>query len=165
MVLSLFEQPLFANIILPFLLVFTIVFAVLQKTKLLGQDNKAIDVIISLVIGIVFIGVPAVAGVTIKFIPIVAVIVVLIFGLMLMFGISGISQGEGAFQFHSGIKITLGIVIGIAFIITILWATGTLQYIIAVKEKWWASQLWQTLIFIGLLVGVIIALVVKGKNK
>lgn len=163
--LSLFEQPLFANIILPFLLIFVIVYAVLEKTKILSKENKAINVIVAFVIGIVFIGVPAAAGVTIKFLPIVAVIVVLIFGLMLMFGIAGISKGGESFEFHTGLKITLGILVGIAFVITILWATGTLQYIIAVKEQWWASQLWQTLIFIGLLVGVIIVLLIKEKNK
>ena len=48
------------DVILPFLLVFTIVFAVMQRTKLLG-DKKNINVIIALVLGLVFV-VPHTSG-------------------------------------------------------------------------------------------------------
>jgi hypothetical protein len=39
------------DIILPFVLVFTIVFAVLQKTKILGEKSKNFNVVIALVLG------------------------------------------------------------------------------------------------------------------
>ncbi|MBD3249357.1 hypothetical protein GF336_04900 [Candidatus Woesearchaeota archaeon] len=41
-----------ADVLLPFLLIFTIVFAVLQKSELLGEDKKNFNVVISLVIGL-----------------------------------------------------------------------------------------------------------------
>src|SRR3989344_1351569 len=39
------------DVLLPFLLVFTIVFAILEKTNILGEDKKNFNVIIALVIG------------------------------------------------------------------------------------------------------------------
>jgi hypothetical protein len=40
------------DVLLPFILVFTIVFATLQKTKILGEDKKQFNVIVSLVMGL-----------------------------------------------------------------------------------------------------------------
>jgi len=45
------EQGLF-DILLPFVLVFTIVYAVLHKIKLFGKDSKQFDVMIALVMGL-----------------------------------------------------------------------------------------------------------------
>jgi len=40
------------DVLLPFLLVFTIVFAVLEKTKVLGQDKRNLNTVISLVLAL-----------------------------------------------------------------------------------------------------------------
>jgi hypothetical protein len=44
--------------ILPFMLVFVIVFAILQKSKVLGEDKQQIDALVSLVIGLILVVVP-----------------------------------------------------------------------------------------------------------
>ncbi len=49
------------DILLPFLLVFTIVYAVLQKTKIVGEGKKNFNVIISLILGLLFV-VPHITG-------------------------------------------------------------------------------------------------------
>ena len=41
-----------ADVLLPFLLIFTIVFAILQRSEILGKDKKNFNVIIALVIGL-----------------------------------------------------------------------------------------------------------------
>ncbi len=56
----------FLQIVLPFILVFAIVFAILEKSKLLGQDDdnnprSNINVIVSLVMGFTFV-IPSVTG-------------------------------------------------------------------------------------------------------
>ena len=38
--------------LLPFLLIFTIIFAILQKTKILGEDKKNLSVIVAIVVGL-----------------------------------------------------------------------------------------------------------------
>lgn len=40
-----------ADVLLPFILIFTLIFAILQKTKVLGEKGKRFNVIIALVIG------------------------------------------------------------------------------------------------------------------
>lgn len=50
--IELLEQMGVADVLLPFLLVFTIIFAILQKTKILGEEKKNFNVIIALVIGL-----------------------------------------------------------------------------------------------------------------
>ena len=50
--IQLLESWGITDILLPFLLIFTIVFAVLQKTKILGEDKKNFNVIIALVVGL-----------------------------------------------------------------------------------------------------------------
>src|SRR3989338_7113081 len=40
------------DVLLPFLLIFTIVFAILQKTKILGEDKKNLSVIVAIVVGL-----------------------------------------------------------------------------------------------------------------
>jgi len=48
------------DILLPFILVFTIVFAVMQKTKILG-DKKQFNVVIALILGLLFVA-PHIGG-------------------------------------------------------------------------------------------------------
>ncbi len=49
-----FQNYAISDFLLPFLLVFAIIFAVMQKTKLLG-DKKNIHVMISLILGLLFV--------------------------------------------------------------------------------------------------------------
>ena len=51
---TIISHPIFVGTILPFVLVFTIVFAVLQKSKIFGDDKKQIDSIVALVFGLIF---------------------------------------------------------------------------------------------------------------
>ena len=39
------------DVMLPFLLIFTIMFAVLQKTRILGEEKRQINMVVSLVFG------------------------------------------------------------------------------------------------------------------
>ena len=48
MVQTILSSPLVVEVLLPFLLVFTLVFAVLDRTKLLGEGKRQINAIISL---------------------------------------------------------------------------------------------------------------------
>ena len=47
-----FENIGILDVALPFLLVFTIVFAVLEKTKILGEDKRNLNVVLSLILGL-----------------------------------------------------------------------------------------------------------------
>jgi hypothetical protein len=49
------EQWGFLDVVLPFILVFTIIFATLQKTKILGEGKKQYNVIVAMVMGMAFV--------------------------------------------------------------------------------------------------------------
>ena len=54
------QHWIFTQYLFPFLLVFFIVFALLERTKLFGDGKKQLDALISFVIGLIFVvaGVP-----------------------------------------------------------------------------------------------------------
>jgi len=76
--LSLFEHPFFVNVLLPFLLIFTVVYAILEKTNILGEGKKSADIIVSLIIGFIFVGAQSLVGFTLSIIPVIAVMLVLL---------------------------------------------------------------------------------------
>jgi Kef-type K+ transport system membrane component KefB len=55
------EQVGVADVLLPFLLVFTLVFAIMQKTELFGKDKKNVHIIVALVMGLAVV-IPHVTG-------------------------------------------------------------------------------------------------------
>lgn len=144
-------NPFFTDIILPFLLVFVVIFAVLRKSQVLG-DNKFADTIVAVVVAFIFVGVPAAVGFTMKLLPIITVLVVIILCYYLIFGFLGIHKS-------SGIMIALGIIFGIAFIGTILWATGVWAKI-SVNEGLIGS-----IIMLVVLGGAIAVVVAVGGSK
>jgi hypothetical protein len=87
-----------ADVLLPFILVFTVVFAVLQKSKVLGNDSKKYNVMVAMVmgLGVVF---PHVLGkypptsdpveIINNSLPHVSVVVIAILMVMLLLGVFG----------------------------------------------------------------------------
>lgn len=102
------------DIILPFLLIFTITFAILQKIKLFG-DKKQIDVVVSLIIALFLIIQKGFVKVIQGFLPRVSMIVLVFIMLLLVIGIF-IGSGEWASS-----AMGLGVIIGF---ISVLWAIG-----------------------------------------
>lgn len=84
--------------LLPFLLIFTLMFAVLQKVKIFGKDKKNINVIISVIMGLLVI-IPHITGryppgkdiveIINSAIPTVSLIVVAILMVLILLGIFG----------------------------------------------------------------------------
>ena len=88
------------DVLLPFLLIFSIVFAVLNKAKLFGKDKKNIDVIVALVIALLVV-IPHVTGtyppggdvveIMNNAIPNVSIVIVAIVMLLIMIGVFGVN--------------------------------------------------------------------------
>jgi hypothetical protein len=128
MVESIFSEPIFLEYILPFLLVFTLVFAVLDKSKLLGEGKRQINAILSLVIGLILIGFPFARDIIVRLIPFLVVSLVILFVFMLLYGfVSGKKEGD---VLSKGLKIALGIIFGLAVIVAVLWITGAWDKIV-----------------------------------
>lgn len=151
--LSLVSNPFVTNLILPLLLVFVVVFAILEKTNLLGENKKAANLIVAIVIALLFVGVQSVVGFTVRLLPLVAVFLVVLLGYFLVFGFIGVHEAKG-------LKITLGIVFGIAFIAAVFWATGILNKFVGKPS----AEIIGIVVFLAILGGAI-ALVVSVPTK
>ncbi len=160
---TIFSSPIFMDIILPFLLVFTLVFAILDKTKLLGEGKRQINAIISLVIGLILIGFPFAREIIVKLIPFLVVSLVILFVFMLIFGfVSGKKEGD---VLSFGLKVALGIIFGLAVVVAVLWITGAWDYIYqVVVEGEFAGKIWINVILIAIIGGAI-AIVLSSGGK
>ncbi len=160
--LGLLSNEFFTNVILPFILVFTVIFAILDKVEILGK-KKDIHAIISLVIALIAIGVPAAIGTLQKFIPIIAVLLVILFAWLLFFGFAGKSVEV---KWSSGMKTFFMIVLGVVLLTAIGWAfgstTGLLQSINI--DQVLSAQITQMVLFVGAIIAVIAIAVSSGEH-
>ena len=167
MVETILSSPLFIQIILPFLLVFAVVFAVLQKSEILGKGKKQIDAIVALVVGLIVIAFGNATGIIVNLMPFLAVSLIIILVFMILIGML---FKEGEFNLDKKIKIGLGIVITVAVIIAVLYLTNGFDYVESLFSGAGGSTLLANIIFIALIIGAVAAVVFgggkpKGENK
>ncbi|HII14968.1 MAG TPA: hypothetical protein HA362_01535 [Nanoarchaeota archaeon] len=84
------EQMGFYQVVLPFMLIFTIMFAILQKIKLFGDKTKNINVVIAVIIAFFVVRVPVIITTINEFLPKVSMLVLILLMFLLIIGIFGI---------------------------------------------------------------------------
>jgi len=87
------ENMGFYEVLLPFLLIFTILFAILQKIKLFGTNSKNINIVVAVIIAFFVVRVPSIVGVMTQFLPKVSILVLVLLMFLLVLGIFG-AQGD-----------------------------------------------------------------------
>ncbi len=153
-------SPYFLNYILPFVLVFTLVFAILEKTKLLGDENKQINAIVGLVIGLILIAYPFARDIVVLLMPFLAVSAVILLVFMLLYGFAvGKKDGDVLSQ---GWKNAFIAIISVALVTVLLIITGYWGTVFDfVFGRGGSSQVWVNVLMIAIIAGAIIA-VLKG---
>lgn len=162
MVETILQHPILTGFVYPFLLVFFIVFAVLEKTRLFGEDRRQLNALLAFVIGLVFISAVSPKLIVSNMILFLSVALVIMFVILLLWGFLFASSDKG-FELTKGMKGGLAIVFGIAIIVAIFWATGATSGVFdALFNQSWSEAFWTNLIFI-ILIGLAIALIIKSK--
>ncbi len=156
---SLLGSPFFTNIVMPFVLIFTVTFAILEKTQLLGKKRKDVNAIVALVFALVAIGVPTAMGVLATLIPVIAVLIIILFSWFLVFGFIG-EQFET--KWTEGMRKTFLVVIGVVILATIAWATGLYSFI--TLDDVLTARVMQIVLLVGTIIAII-AVVVGGDDK
>jgi len=158
------------DVLLPFLLIFVIVYAILQKAKILGEGKKNLNVVVSIVVALLVV-IPHVTGrfpansdpvlIINDSLPQVSIVLVAIVFLMLMIGVFG--------QDFVMLGVTMpGWITLISFVIIVLIFGGS--------AGWWSGQFGSTLenffgtegvaVFIMLLTfGIIIAWITSESKE
>lgn len=147
------------DVMLPFLLVFTIIFAMFQKTRILGEKKKNLNVVVSLVFALLVV-IPHVTGtyryalgpydpvdIINRALPAVSIVVIAILMMMLLIGLFG-----GEVQFF-GMAFRGWIILLSA--ITIIWIFGS-------AAGWWWGWGWVNNLFGSDTIAIIIIVVVFG---
>lgn len=155
------------DVILPFILIFTVMFAVLQKAKLFGTDSKKYNIIVSFVISLLVV-IPHVTGryppgadvveIINTAIPSVSLIAIAIIMFLILIGIFGAEAKWGGWA--SGLVLIL--------------SAGAILWIFGKAAGWWNNMpRWmddpdlQALIVIILIFGIIVWFVTSepGEGK
>ncbi|MBU1104204.1 MAG: hypothetical protein KJ600_06655, partial [Nanoarchaeota archaeon] len=152
---TILSHPVFVETILPFLLIFTIVFAILQKSKVLGEDKKQIDAIVALVVGLIVISFAQAIGVILQMIPFLAVSLVVILVLMILIG-SFWKDG-----LPKPLQYVLIAVISIAVVVAVMYFTSAWQWMLDMiyGEGFGGSTLFINAVFIIIIAAAVVAVI------
>ena len=138
---------------------FVVVFAILQKSKVLGEGKAQADAMVGMVIGLILIGVPASRDLMVSIIswmP-VALAVLLVFLILYGFIAGDLSS------IPDPLKYTLGTLAG-------LFTVGVVLSVSGVGSGIWDSfggnsDIWMNVLMIALVLGVVAVAVFGNKNK
>ena len=161
---TIFQYPIFQEFILPFLLVFTIIFAILEKTKLLGDGKKQLDAIVAFVVSLIFVTAIFPKAVVSNLILFLTISLIIVFVILLLWGFVFGEIKEG-FKPVGWMKWTLGIVIAVAVMLAVMWSVGLPAGITDLFSKLdWSSPFLMNFLFI-IVIAVALALVLRKKTS
>lgn len=157
--MDLFTTDLFTKGVLPFLLVFVLVFAILQKSKILGDGKAQIDALIALVVGLILIGFPAPRDYIINMIPWLAVALVVLLIAFLVYGFIA-SDNKDGLKMPEWVKKS-GIWVAIIFaVILVIVITGGWETI----KGWYNDSSIIGNVLVVVAIGVALWIALGGKN-
>lgn len=159
----------FFDVVLPFLLVFTLIFAILEKTKILGTEKlkgedvprRNINSMAAFATAMFVVAAGQVVEIIRQAIPIVVLVLIALICFMMLAG-SLMGSKEFSFEERTGWKVFLTITLFISIVLIFLgvikhesgysWLSVIWMYII---ENWASGPLISSIIFLGIIILVI----------
>lgn len=105
------------DILLPFFLVFTVIFGILEKISIFGKDSHKLNIIIAMVIGFLMVRNDTLVRLMNSFLPNVSMFVIAIVGFLIILGIFGVKADT-----WGGGLLFIGVIVGL---IGVLWALSS----------------------------------------
>lgn len=150
------------DFILPFVFMFVLVFAILQKTKILGSDKKQLDAIVAGVIALIFISAVYPKMVVGNLILVLTIAIVLIFVGLLVWGFLVGDEAKVTLS-ENWMKWTVAILIIIFVVLAFFWSAGINPKVIDLLfNQSWSNMVWTNLAFI-VVVAILMAVVMSKK--
>ncbi len=155
-----FDNPIFTEMILPFLLVFVLIFAILQKSKILGEGKAQIDALVGLAVGLIVIGFPVPRNIIVNLMPWMAVGVSVILVFLILYGfVAGDLSGD---KVPKWMKVTFGVLAGLFVIGVVMYVTKLWSLVLGGFS--FGSEFWVNVAVIALIVGAMIVAVTGAKK-
>jgi len=150
------HQMGFFSYIIPFLLIFAFMFGILLKLNLF-KDNKIINAIISLAVGLIAIQVPAVSNFFSVIFPNLGIALAVILVIFIVIGLflSNVDKDKDKWINY--------ILLGIAAIIVIVVLVNTAEGLGWPAGQWWLDN-WSMIVAVIVIVGLVIAMIVSSKK-
>lgn len=163
----------FFDVLLPFLLVFTVVFGILEKTRIFGSEKdkdgmehpkQNINSMIAFVIGLFVVVTPKlVRGIQVS-LPQIAFILIALVSFMLLAG-SIVSSGEFSFEKRTGWRVTLTLLLFISILAIFLNAVDWLDPVLDYIADRWKDTFIVSIVFLGIIIGTIFYVVRSPVKK
>ncbi len=159
---TILQHWVLTKFVFPFLLIFFIVFAILEKTKIFGEEQKQLNALVASVLALIFIGAVYPKLVVENLILFLTVALIVVFVVLLLWGF--LTGGEAKIE-SKPMKIAAGIIVVIAVILAVFWATGLTEWAFDVLfGQSWSETFWTNFLFI-VMIAIALALVLKTSKK
>ena len=162
----------FFNVILPFLLVFTIVYAILEKSAIFGREKegdaqvtrKSVNSMVAFVIALFVVVTKEIVFSIRESMPQIALILVIVVSFMMFAG--ALVSGDEPFSFdkHKNWKLFLIFVLFVSVLAVFMNSIGWLFPILDYVAENWDQTFIVSLIFLAIIVGVILYIVRTPKE-
>jgi len=164
---TILQHWIFTRFALPFLLIFFITYGILIKTKVLG-DNKQLNALVAFVIGLIFVAATSPVLVVSNLILFLTVSIVLMFIGLLLWGFIAGEEGLKFEKAPKGLKLFVGIAVGVAVLIALIWAMGHEQTFFAgtfafLFGQEWSATFWTNAAFIVVIIIALAAILKSTK--
>lgn len=161
------QSPILTKFVYPFFLMFFIVFAIIDRTKIFGEEKKQINALVAFVIAFIFVSAIFPKEIVTNLILFLTIAIVIVFIVLLLWGF--IMGGESLKLFEkssTGFKIFIGVLVVVAVTIAVLWAAGIDAGGLFGKlfSSDWSKSFWTNVLFI-VLVAIALAVVLKSGSK
>jgi MFS family permease len=151
-------QQFWIEVVFSFLLIFVLIFAILQKAKFLGEERK-INSLIALAVAFLFVIFPPARNLVVVLMPFLAVGVAVILVFLLMYGMVAGDLKD----IPKGIRITFGILAAIFLAVVIFWASGLWTKLGELFGS--EGTLASTIVFIIITIGAVIFIIVNSNKS
>ncbi|MEK6760944.1 MAG: hypothetical protein AABX93_03405 [Nanoarchaeota archaeon] len=161
---DLLNSTIVSQFMLPFALIFFILFAILEKTKILGDNKHTLNVWTAAVIALIFVSAVFPKQVVGNLILFLVIALVVVFVTLIIWGFT--TGGEA--KIGDGVKKLSAYVIVIAVVIAVFWAAGLrLEFLNELIDflfySNWSKEFWTNAVFVGF-IAIAIALTLKGSS-
>ena len=171
----------FFDVVLPFLLVFTLVYAVLERTRLFGEEDvdgkkytrKNVNAMVAFVVGLLVVGAANMVEVIKEALPQISIVLIMLVSIMLLIGVFVSSEKPFDFEQHKPLKIFLMVVIFVSVVLIFFnifeykdtnktWLEYGWEYVV---DNWESGPVVSSFLLLGVIIFVIYYVVGFGKGK
>jgi len=158
---TLLQHPILTDFAYPFLLMFFIVFAILEKAKVLG-DKKQTNALVAFVIGLIFVSAVYPKMVVENMVLFLTMALIVVFVALMLWGLITGEEGLKFSNAPSALKWIIGVVVVVGVTLAVLWASGVGFGIFDKIFGMGTKNFWTNAVFI-VMISVALAVVIKSK--